>query len=82
MDAAFVETNPVPAKWIMEQLGIIGSGWRGEPLAPLSAASQGRIAEILESNAHVKFPPSARAACSWGRKGARDVENGLVLAAW
>ncbi len=56
VDAAFVETNPVPAKWIMERLGIIDSCWVREPLAPLSAASQGRIAEMLESSPHVKLP--------------------------
>ena len=59
VEAAFVETNPVPAKWVMEQLGIIGSALAREPLAPLSEASQRRIAAILEGNAHVKLPPSA-----------------------
>ena len=59
VDAAFVETNPVPAKWIMERLGIIDSALAREPLAPLldGFAAQGS-AEILEGSVHVKLPPT------------------------
>jgi 4-hydroxy-tetrahydrodipicolinate synthase len=57
VEAAFVETNPVPAKWVMERLGIIGSALAREPLSPLSEASQRRVEGILEGNAHVKLPP-------------------------
>jgi 4-hydroxy-tetrahydrodipicolinate synthase len=55
VEAAFVETNPVPAKWIMEKLGLIASGLAREPLAPLSAASQQKILEILKDNPYVKL---------------------------
>jgi 4-hydroxy-tetrahydrodipicolinate synthase len=57
VEAAFVETNPVPAKWVMERVGIIGSAWAREPLSPLAEASQRRVAGILEGNAYVKLPP-------------------------
>ena len=59
VEAAFVETNPVPAKWVMEQLGIIGSALAASRWHPCPRASQRRIAAILEGNAHVKLPPSA-----------------------
>jgi 4-hydroxy-tetrahydrodipicolinate synthase len=48
VDAAFSETNPVPAKWIMERLGILPSGFAREPLAPLGEAAQGRVTELLD----------------------------------
>ena len=38
VDAAFAETNPVPAKWIMRELGLLNSDHAREPLAPLSEA--------------------------------------------
>jgi 4-hydroxy-tetrahydrodipicolinate synthase len=47
VDAAFVEVNPVPAKWIMAELGIMASPFAREPLAPLSEASIERIRELL-----------------------------------
>ena len=40
VDAAFAETNPVPVKWIMSQLGLLSSDHAREPLAPLSDAGQ------------------------------------------
>ncbi len=56
VDAAFVETNPVPAKWVMERLGILPSGFVREPLAPLGEASRRRVAELLERSPHVALP--------------------------
>ena len=47
VDAAFAETNPVPAKWIMERLGVLPSAHVRAPLAPLSEASAHRIEELL-----------------------------------
>jgi 4-hydroxy-tetrahydrodipicolinate synthase len=53
VEAAFMETNPVPAKWIMERLGIIPSGHARVPLAPLSETSKQRIIEGLSKNPYV-----------------------------
>jgi 4-hydroxy-tetrahydrodipicolinate synthase len=47
VEAAFVEVNPVPAKWIMRELAIMPSAFAREPLAPLSAASAGKIRTLL-----------------------------------
>ena len=47
VDAAFVEVNPVPAKWIMRELGIMPSAFAREPLAALSEASAAKIRALL-----------------------------------
>jgi 4-hydroxy-tetrahydrodipicolinate synthase len=47
VDAAFTETNPMAAKWIMERMGILPSGFAREPLPPLSEAGQARVLELL-----------------------------------
>ena len=47
VDAAFVEVNPVPAKWIMRELGIMPSAFAREPLAALSEASAAKIRTLL-----------------------------------
>ncbi|HZL55422.1 MAG TPA: 4-hydroxy-tetrahydrodipicolinate synthase [Solirubrobacteraceae bacterium] len=49
VEAAFVEVNPVPVKWIMRELGIMPSAFAREPLAELSAASVAKIRELLSS---------------------------------
>ncbi len=56
VDAAFAETNPVPVKWVMEQLGLLESGLAREPLAPLSDAAQRRVWQLLETSPHVSLP--------------------------
>lgn len=50
VELAFLETNPVPAKWAMERLGIIGSAHARAPLAPLSEPAAARASEILEES--------------------------------
>jgi 4-hydroxy-tetrahydrodipicolinate synthase len=60
VEAAFIETNPVPAKWIMERLGVLPSAHVREPLAPLSAASGERILELLAGSPHVSLAAAAR----------------------
>jgi 4-hydroxy-tetrahydrodipicolinate synthase len=60
VEAAFIETNPVPAKWIMERLGILPSAHVREPLAPLSDASAQRIEELLADSPHVSLSAAAR----------------------
>jgi 4-hydroxy-tetrahydrodipicolinate synthase len=59
-DAAFVETNPVPAKWVMERLGILPCAFAREPLSALSEASQARVVELLERSPHVELAAGAR----------------------
>ena len=56
VDAAFAETNPVPAKWVMEQLGLLESGRPREPLAPLSDPARKRVRELLATSPHVDLP--------------------------
>jgi 4-hydroxy-tetrahydrodipicolinate synthase len=63
VDAAFAETNPVPVKWVMKQLGLLSSDHAREPLAPLSAAGRTRVRELLAQSPHVDLdaPVSAPA---------------------
>ena len=56
VDAAFVETNPVPVKWVMEQLGLLESGLARAPLAPLSDAARTRVRQLLGPSPHVSLP--------------------------
>jgi 4-hydroxy-tetrahydrodipicolinate synthase len=51
VDAAFVETNPVPAKWAMHQLGLLSSPHARIPLAPLSAAGEKQVRTLLSDAA-------------------------------
>jgi 4-hydroxy-tetrahydrodipicolinate synthase len=55
VDAAFTETNPVPAKWIMEQLGLLRSGMAREPLSPLGDRAQERVRMLLSGSPHVEL---------------------------
>lgn len=55
VDAAFAETNPVPAKWILERIGRLPAAHAREPLAPLGPASQERVTGLLEGNPHVSL---------------------------
>ena len=48
VEAAFAETNPVPAKWLMHELGVLPSSRVREPLAPLSEAGAERVAHLAE----------------------------------
>jgi 4-hydroxy-tetrahydrodipicolinate synthase len=43
----FAKTNPVPAKWVMDQLGLLRSRLPRPPLAPLSDAAQARVRALL-----------------------------------
>jgi 4-hydroxy-tetrahydrodipicolinate synthase len=56
VDAAFAETNPVPAKWVMHQLGLLASAHAREPLAPLSERAQERVRALLARSPHVELP--------------------------
>ena len=59
VDAAFAETNPVPVKWVMLQLGLLGSDHAREPLAPLSDAGRAKVRSLLERSPHVELPQPA-----------------------
>jgi len=43
----FVEANPIPVKWALQEMGLIGSGIR-LPLTPLSDALRGDVREALQ----------------------------------
>jgi 4-hydroxy-tetrahydrodipicolinate synthase len=53
VDAAFAETNPVPVKWVMKQIGLLGSDHSREPLAPLSDAGETKVRALLAQSPHV-----------------------------
>jgi 4-hydroxy-tetrahydrodipicolinate synthase len=59
VDAAFAETNPVPAKWIMHRMGILPSAHARVPLAPLSEATQAKVLALLQQSPHVALPAAA-----------------------
>jgi 4-hydroxy-tetrahydrodipicolinate synthase len=63
VDAAFAETNPVPVKWVMKQLGLLASDHAREPLAPLSDAGREKVRALLATSPHVDLdvPVSAPA---------------------
>ncbi len=46
--ALFVESNPIPVKWAVARLGLIGDGIR-LPLTPLSAAGQNPVREAMRA---------------------------------
>jgi 4-hydroxy-tetrahydrodipicolinate synthase len=52
-NAAFVEVNPAPVKWIMKRIGILPSAMVRAPLAPLSEDGRRRVTELLERSPHV-----------------------------
>jgi len=47
-DAMFVESNPIPVKWAVEQLGLIQSGIR-LPLTRLSQQYQGQVVSAMKA---------------------------------
>ena len=79
VDAAFAETNPVPVKWVMEQLGLLASDHAREPLAPLSDAGREKVRALLATSPHVDLdapvsaPAYARSAARGGFEPRRRV---------
>jgi 4-hydroxy-tetrahydrodipicolinate synthase len=53
VDAAFAETNPVPVKWIMKELGLLASDHAREPLAPLSGSGRRQVHALIGQSPHV-----------------------------
>jgi 4-hydroxy-tetrahydrodipicolinate synthase len=48
VDLIFVETNPAPAKWVLERLGLVSSAHVRPPLAQVSEQGKARILELLD----------------------------------
>lgn len=55
VDAAFAETNPVPAKWVMKQIGMLSSDHARIPLAPLGEPGQAAVRALLAKSPHVQL---------------------------
>jgi 4-hydroxy-tetrahydrodipicolinate synthase len=49
----FVESNPIPVKWALDKMGLIGSGIR-LPLTVLSEPAQERLAPVLQACGLIK----------------------------
>jgi 4-hydroxy-tetrahydrodipicolinate synthase len=48
VDLLFVETNPAPGKWVLEQRGLITSSFVRPPLIPLTTSGQERVRTLLD----------------------------------
>ena len=57
VDAIFVETNPAPAKWVLQQAGLLKSGFVRPPLVPLTPRGQKRVRQLLDDGAGVLEAP-------------------------
>ncbi|GAA4673027.1 2,4-dihydroxyhept-2-ene-1,7-dioic acid aldolase [Pseudonocardia yuanmonensis] len=53
VDLLFVETNPAPAKWVLQRHGRIASAHVRPPLLPLSPAGEPRVRVLLDQGAHL-----------------------------
>lgn len=59
IDLIFVETNPAPAKWVLERSGLLGSGAVRPPLSAPTAAGTTAISKLLcEGSAVLAGPPA------------------------
>jgi 4-hydroxy-tetrahydrodipicolinate synthase len=56
VDLLFVETNPAPGKWVLEQRGLIASGHVRPPLIPPTPAGLVKIADYLEAGRQYLSP--------------------------
>jgi 4-hydroxy-tetrahydrodipicolinate synthase len=57
VDVIFTETNPAPAKWVLQQAGLLASAHVRPPLAGVSGAGQRRITGLLRAGAPLLSPP-------------------------
>jgi 4-hydroxy-tetrahydrodipicolinate synthase len=60
VDVIFTETNPAPAKWVLQQAGLLSSAHVRPPLAPVSTAGQQRITDLLKAGAPLLGAPLDR----------------------
>ena len=56
VDLLFVETNPAPGKWVLEQRGLIGSRFVRPPLIPPTEQGVARIIELMAAGASYLSP--------------------------
>ena len=56
VDLLFVETNPAPGKWVLEQRGLIRSGFVRPPLITPTAAGIQKIRTLLEEGGSLLSP--------------------------
>jgi 4-hydroxy-tetrahydrodipicolinate synthase len=56
VDLLFVETNPAPGKWVLEQRGLIASAFVRPPLIPLTAPGEERVRALLAEGAAFLSP--------------------------
>jgi len=56
VDLLFVETNPAPGKWVLEQRGLIASGGVRPPLIPPTPSGLAKIGEYLEAGGQYLSP--------------------------
>ncbi|QKV73714.1 4-hydroxy-tetrahydrodipicolinate synthase [Amycolatopsis sp. Hca4] len=56
VDLLFVETNPAPGKWVLEQRGLIASGHVRPPLIPPTEAGLARIKDLMAEGAQYLSP--------------------------
>jgi 4-hydroxy-tetrahydrodipicolinate synthase len=54
----FVETNPAPGKWVLEQRGLIASGHVRPPLIPPTDAGLTKIKKLLAEGEQYLTPAS------------------------
>jgi len=57
VDLIFTETSPAPAKWVLEQAGLIGSEYVRPPLTMPADGARARIRQLLRDGAPVLGPP-------------------------
>ncbi|HEV7740905.1 MAG TPA: 4-hydroxy-tetrahydrodipicolinate synthase [Pseudolysinimonas sp.] len=56
VDLLFVETNPAPGKWVLEQRGLIRSGYVRPPLIPPTDAGLAKIRQYLHEGEQYLSP--------------------------
>ena len=57
VEAIFIETNPAPAKWVLQQAGLLGSARVRPPLAGLSDAGRQKVMALLRAGSPVLNAP-------------------------
>jgi 4-hydroxy-tetrahydrodipicolinate synthase len=57
VDLIFTETNPAPAKWVLQQAGLLASAHVRPPLAALSARGQQQAMALLQAGSPVLNTP-------------------------
>jgi 4-hydroxy-tetrahydrodipicolinate synthase len=56
VDLLFVETNPAPGKWVLEQRGLIESGFVRPPLIPPTQPGIAKMREFMAAGEHYLSP--------------------------